>query len=178
VIVEVAIENVVHVANDALVALVILARAARPLARVLDVYLAGGMHESKEPTGDNGDRVLLVVDAREVDIRVDVVCESLVAHAREAVVVRLERRTCGQVQREVDRVDERDRGAEGVPDERDGAGAVLGHALLRSGEDVYSACAFLNPSCVSIELGTPGNRVELSFSSTAPSHRSRLTRLA
>lgn len=57
-----------------------LTRTARPLARVLDVHLARGVHVPKEHAGQDGNRVLFVVDMIERrDVRVHVVRERLVA---------------------------------------------------------------------------------------------------
>ena len=61
-----------------------MARTRIPRTRGLDVYLAGRVRVAKKFSGQNRDRVLLVVDVRHVPVEryVDVIRESVVAHAR------------------------------------------------------------------------------------------------
>lgn len=99
------VEDVGNGANNALVRSIILARAAVPRVRVLDVDLPAGMREAQEPAGQDGHRVLLVGNPREAratgergDVSVDVVCKGLVADARHAVADNFERGGGGQVQ--------------------------------------------------------------------------------
>ena len=76
-----------HVPNDALRARVVLPRARRPLARVLDVHFPGRVHEAEEHPGHGGYGIFPVVDVRQAEVRVDVIRERLVpdlcAHNRK-----------------------------------------------------------------------------------------------
>ena len=106
------IKYVWDIADNALRVGVILPRACQPRSGVLYVNLARRVMKAKEAPREDGDRVLLVVDMRDgCDgvVRVDIVRKSLVADARETVadVGDLE---VGDVQGEVDRVQQRDCG--------------------------------------------------------------------
>lgn len=104
----VPVKDVGHVAHRALRALVVLAGARRPRARVLDVDLARGVVEAEEAAGQDRHEVLLVVDMRDAEPEgVDVVREVLVPDAREAVPDEAHGGG-GDLQVEVDRVEERD----------------------------------------------------------------------
>ena len=85
------------------------------------------MHVSEVHAGYGRDRVLSVVDVRHVaaERRVDVICESGVAHARHAVADQVHARPRWQVQREVDRIKERKCRAKGVARYENGCRAVL-----------------------------------------------------
>lgn len=69
---------------------------------------------------------------------IDVVRERLVADTREPVHDRLERSRRGEMQREVNGIQQRDGGAEGVARQRDGLCVPLRHRRLHSGEDCCS----------------------------------------
>ena len=88
----------------------VLTGARRPLARLCDMYLAGRVHVSQEPSGQNRDRIFQVVDVRDVHVSIDIVCKRLVANTRKTIENGLERRTGGEVEREVNRVKKRERG--------------------------------------------------------------------
>lgn len=107
---RIPLEDRRDVAHNALRAGVILARARRPFARVLNMDLARRVHEPQEHARQNGDGVFLVVDVghgrRE---RVDVVRECLVPDAWQAVPDERVRRV-GDVKREVDGIEEGNRG--------------------------------------------------------------------
>lgn len=99
VVVHIAIKNTRHVSHNALNGWVILPCSSRersvinisyycdatstwtagPLARVLYVELTRGVHEAEEHARDDRNEVLFVVYMRQVEMRVDVVCEGLVA---------------------------------------------------------------------------------------------------
>ena len=93
-----------HVSDDAKIRRVILAWTCDPRARVLDVYLSGGMHEAESLAGYNWDRVLLVVDVRQVAVVrcVDVIRESTVANPWHTEGECAHACACWHMQREVD----------------------------------------------------------------------------
>lgn len=102
------LEHARHIADRAPRAVVVLAGARRPRARVPDVHLARGVAEAEEAAGQDGDGVLLVVDVRDAQPeRVDVVRELLVPDAREAVPDECDRGG-GDLQVEIDGVEEGD----------------------------------------------------------------------
>ena len=104
----VPVKDVRHVADRALRALVVLAGARRPRARVPDVDLARGVVEAEETAGQDRHEVLLVVDVCDAEPEgVDVVREVLISDAREAVPDEAHGGG-GDLQVEVDRVEERD----------------------------------------------------------------------
>ncbi len=119
---DIALQHIRHVPDDAELGRIILARTREPRTRVLDMHLAGGVHEAGGPPGHDWERVLPIVDVSQAVAvhRVDVVCERLVAHARHAVADRAHARARRQVQREVDGVEEREGRAERVSYEYDG----------------------------------------------------------
>jgi hypothetical protein len=88
----------------------VLTGARRPLARLCDMYLAGRVHVSQEPSGDYRDRIFQVVNVRDVQVSIDIVCKCLVTNTRKTIEDSLERRTGGEVEREVNRVKKRERG--------------------------------------------------------------------
>ena len=109
-IARVTLKNVLHISHRALRVRVVLSGAREPRARILDVDLARRVVVAEEAPRQDRDQVLLVVDMRDGGnrgMRVDVVRERLVSNTREAVadVGDLE---AGDVQREVDGVQERD----------------------------------------------------------------------
>lgn len=99
-----------YVSSAALRAGIVLPRAVRPLARVLDVDLSRGMDVSEEFTWQDRNRVFHVVNMRNgYRLGIDVVRKVLVADSGKAVsdVGHGEPR---DVEREVDSVQKRDRG--------------------------------------------------------------------
>ena len=108
----VPVKDVRHVPHDALVAVVVLPRARDPRPRVQDVHLARRVVVPEEHAGEDGHKVLLVVhvrDGRDGRVGVHVVGEGLVADAREAEADVGDLRG-GEVEREVDGVEEGDGG--------------------------------------------------------------------
>ena len=94
--------------------------------------------ETEGKAWEDGDRVLPVVDVRQRrDVRVDVVGECLVADAWQAVEHTLECHA-RDVQRQVDRVQERDCGTERVADYGNLLRTEPGDCGLHSREDVTS----------------------------------------
>ena len=89
----------------------VLTRARRPLARLRDVYFARRVYISQEPSGYDRDRVLQIVDVRDVQVSIDIVCKCLVADTRKTIEDSLECRSGGEVEREVNRVKKRERSA-------------------------------------------------------------------
>ena len=109
----ISLKDIRHVPDNTLIARVILARARDPRARVHDVHLARGVVVAEEAPGQDRHDVLLVVhvrDGRDGRVRVDVVGEGLVADAREPEADVGDLRG-GEVEGEVDSVQERDRRA-------------------------------------------------------------------
>ena len=94
---------------------VILSRAHVPRARLaVDMNLTRGVPKADELRRNNRDRVRPVIDVRHVRRRVNVVGESGVSDARQAVADHAQGRARRQVQREVDRVEQRQRCTERV----------------------------------------------------------------
>jgi len=93
-----------HVSDNAKIRRVILARTCNPRARVLDVHLTRRMHVAERLAGQDRDRVLLVVDVRQVAVVrcVDVIRESSVAYPRHTVCDCTHARASWHMQREVD----------------------------------------------------------------------------
>ena len=86
------------------------------------MYLPGRVRVAEKLSGQDRDRVLLVVDVRHVpaERRVDVIRKGGVAHARQAEADHAHARARWQVQSEVDCVEERDGRAKGVANDDDG----------------------------------------------------------
>ena len=101
---KIALKHGRHVPYDAKSRRVILAWTREPRVRVLDVHLTGGMHVAKNPAGHNWDRVLLVVNVRQVAVVrcVDVIRESTVANPRHTEGECAHACACWHMQREVD----------------------------------------------------------------------------
>lgn len=84
-ITHIPLEDGRYVACAAEGGVVILARTAIPSLRILDMDFARGMVESDEDGGKGGDGIFFIVDVGYVEVRVDVVCEILVADSRHSI---------------------------------------------------------------------------------------------
>jgi hypothetical protein len=126
----VTVKDVGYVTDDALCTWIVLAGARRPLARLRDMYLTRRVHVSQEHSRHDRDRIFQVVDVRDVQVGIDIVCKCLVANTWKTIEDSLERRSGREVKREVNRVKKRERSTEGVADQRHRIGFILGHGCL------------------------------------------------
>ena len=109
----VAIEDGRHITHNALRVCIVLPRAREPRTRVLDVDLARGVVEAEEEPWQDRDWIFLVVNMRDGSdgvMCIDVVSELLVSDTGEAIAYEGDLRG-GDMERDVDRVQERDRRA-------------------------------------------------------------------
>ena len=113
---KIALKHCGHVSDDAKLRRVIMAWTRGPRARILDVHLTRGMHVAERLAGHDRDRVLLVIDVRQHAVVrcVDVIREGAVAYPRHTVGDCAHACARWHVQREVDRVKQREGSAEGV----------------------------------------------------------------
>ena len=79
----------------------VLTGARRPFARLCDMYLARRVHVSQERCKHDRDRIFQVVDVRDVQVGIDIVCKCLVSNTRKTIEDGLKRRSGGEVEREV-----------------------------------------------------------------------------
>ena len=101
---KISLKHSRHISYDAKSRRVILAWTRDPRVRVLDVHLSGGMHKAESLAGYSRDRVLFVVDVRQVAVVhcVDVICEIGIAYPRHTEGKCTHACVCWQMQREVD----------------------------------------------------------------------------
>jgi hypothetical protein len=104
--------------------MVVLPRARVPRARVLNVHLARWVHEALEAPRHDRDGILAIINVRDRQPRVHVVCERVVADARHAIADHAHARACGQVKWQVHRIEQRERSTERMSSHSDGGRAV------------------------------------------------------
>lgn len=73
------------------------------------MYLARRVHVSQEHSRQDRDRIFQVVDVRDVQVGINIICKRLVSNARKTIQDGLERRSGGEVEWEVHRVKKRER---------------------------------------------------------------------
>jgi len=131
----IGLENVRGVATAALIVCVILSRTVLPDQIVINMRLTTRVAETQETTRDNGYWVFQIRNTSEgIDMRIDVVCESVITHAGKTITVV---RDCsrGYLGSEEYRVDKRQSGAQRVSYCRDGVDAIGRKAGLDGSKD-------------------------------------------